>query len=77
VDEYCVGPYRIDIYIPKQRIAIEIDEHGHENYDQNKEKEREEYIKKTLKAKIYRLNPHKSNLRWSSVFGEIRRLCIQ
>lgn len=36
--QYRLGSRRIDAYLPKLQIAIEIDEHGHESY--NKEEER-------------------------------------
>ena len=39
-----LGSYEIDVYIPRLRIAIEIDEHGHKNYDENEEKRRNTYL---------------------------------
>lgn len=31
LDQYPVGPYRIDLYFPKYKLAIEIDEDAHRN----------------------------------------------
>jgi hypothetical protein len=36
--QYRIGKYRLDAYIPRLKIAIEIDERGHTSYDQGEEK---------------------------------------
>ena len=72
-DEYTIGKYRIDMYIPKYKVAIEIDEHGHITYDKEKEKIREDYIKKHLTNNIYRINQHNGLYRPAKIYGEIKR----
>ena len=52
-----VGTYRVDLYIPTKRLAIEIDEHGHSNRGSTYEKKREEYIRKQLSCQFLRFNP--------------------
>jgi len=52
-----VHNYRVDLYLPAQRLAIEIDEFGHADRDPVKEKERQLYIEKQLKCKFLRFNP--------------------
>lgn len=43
--QYRVGKYRLDAFIPRLRLAIQIDEHGHAQYDQTEEKEYDEVIR--------------------------------
>ena len=59
--QYKCGNYRIDLYFPSLKIAIECDEDGHKNYDKKKEKNRETYIKKSLNCSIIRYNPDKKD----------------
>ncbi len=73
-DEYVIGQYRIDLYIPKYKIAIEIDEHGHAAYGKEDEKNREDYIKEHLTKNIYRINPHNGLYRPAKIYGEIKRM---
>lgn len=56
--QYNVDGYRIDLYFPEYNLAIECDESGHKQYDQDKEKERERYIKKKIKCHFIRYNPN-------------------
>lgn len=37
--QYRLGKYRLDAYIPRLHLAIQIDEKGHKGYDENDEKE--------------------------------------
>ena len=53
--------YRIDIYIPKYKLAIEIDEQGHNNRDIDYEIERQKAIEKELGCEFIRINPTKEN----------------
>lgn len=36
--QYRVGKYRVDAFIPRLRLAIQIDEHGHQGYSPQEEK---------------------------------------
>lgn len=55
--------YRIDYYIPDLKIAIEYDENGHKNYDREKERMREEYIKNKLGCKFIRVPDDNSDIK--------------
>ena len=43
--QYRVGKYRLDAFIPRLHLAIQIDEHGHRGYDPAEEKEYDEVIR--------------------------------
>jgi very-short-patch-repair endonuclease len=55
--QYCIDNYRIDLYFPEYKLAIEIDEDNHEKRDKNEEIERENYIKNKLQCTFIRFNP--------------------
>lgn len=54
-----VDNYRIDLYIPKYKIAIEIDEEEHK-YKKNYDTVRQKYIEKQIHCKFIRVNEGKS-----------------
>lgn len=56
VREFKIGKYRIDLYLPKYKIAIECDEYGHKGYKD--EEIREQFIRQQLDCKFVRFNPH-------------------
>lgn len=43
--QYRVGKYRLDAFIPRLRLGIQIDEHGHRGYNEAEEKEYDEVIR--------------------------------
>ena len=55
--QYHVLNYRIDAYLPKHKLAIEIDELGH--VDRINDQERQLAIEKELDRKFIRINPAK------------------
>lgn len=55
--EYRIDKYKLDGFIPRLRVAIEIDEHGHRAYDEQEEKTREQVIRDANMVLI-RFNPH-------------------
>ncbi len=57
IREYRVGTYRIDLYFPKYKLAVECDENNHKNYEVLGEKLRELSIKEILKCTFLRFNP--------------------
>ena len=75
VDQYEIeNKYRIDLYFPKQKIAIECNENCHSSYDIEKEKNRTEYINKFLDIKdsdwiIF--NPDAKDFELSKIIGQI------
>ena len=64
--KYHVLNYRIDAYLPKHKLAIEIDELGH--VDRINDQERQLAIEKELDCKFIRINPDKERF---NVFNEI------
>ena len=49
--------HRIDLYFPRHKLAIEVDEKGHQDRDKRKEIERENDIKEYLDCKFIKINP--------------------
>ena len=64
-----VNNFRIDLYLPDQKLAIEIDEHNHADRDPSYEKEREMYIKAQLGCKFLRINPDSEGFKLSTCIG--------
>jgi very-short-patch-repair endonuclease len=56
--QHVVGPYRIDLYFPLLGLAIEIDEHGHDGYNLERESVRQLLLEQNLGCKFIRWNPH-------------------
>ena len=62
--------YRIDAYFPNYRLAIEIDEQGHNDRDIDYETERQKATEKELGCEFNRINPSKENF---NIFVEIAK----
>lgn len=56
--QYSAGKYKIDIYFPTLKLAVEIDEFNHVGYSSEKEIEREKFISETLECDLIRFNPN-------------------
>ena len=69
--QFVVGRYKVDLYIKELNIVIECDENGHDDYDKEKEKKREEFIKKTLKCDLIRYNPNAKDFDLSDIINKI------
>ena len=69
--QYNVDGYRIDIYFPEIKLAIECDEFGHRNYQQDEEKIREEHIRNKLNCTFIRFNPDDTNFDIIGVISQI------
>lgn len=63
--------YRIDLYLKDLNIAIECDEHGHEERDEWDENFRQQEIERFLKCKFIRFNPHDQNFNIGNVINQI------
>ena len=68
-----VNNFRIDLYLPEQKLAIEIDEHNHADRDPSYEREREIYIKAQLGCKFLRINPDSEGFKLSTCIGRIMK----
>jgi very-short-patch-repair endonuclease len=66
-----VGRYRIDLYFPEHKLAIECDEFGHLDRKEYEEKERQKYLEQTLKCKFIRYNPDANDFDIFNVIHEI------
>ena len=53
----CNQKYKIDLYFPKYNLAIECDEHGHNDRNPKYDYIRETEIKKEIDCKFMRFNP--------------------
>ena len=69
--EFKIGIYRIDLYIPKFKIAIECDEHNHKTYNTTKDIERENYIKEQLNCIFIRYDPTSDSFDLSKIINLI------
>ena len=62
VRQFCCGQYRIDLYFPKQKVAVECDEHGHNAYSLEAEVARQTFLEQQLGCKFIRYDPHSTKL---------------
>ena len=53
--------YRIDAYFPKYKLAIEVDEQGHNDRDIDYEIQRQKALEKELGCNFIRINPAKKH----------------
>ena len=56
-EQYTVDGYRIDLYFPSHKLAIECDEFGHKDRDIGYEVTRQKYIETKLACTFIRYNP--------------------
>ena len=66
-----IGKYKIDLYFPDYKLAIECDEYNHKNRDKNYEKKRQEYIEKKLGCRFIRFDPDNSKFNILDVISQI------
>lgn len=57
LQQYRVAQYRVDLYFPDYRIAVECDEGGHRSYTREEEVKRQKYIEENLDCIFVRYNP--------------------
>ena len=63
--------YRIDAYSLKYKLAIEVDQQGHNDRNIDYEIERQKAIENKLGCEFIRINPAKENL---NIFVEIGKI---
>jgi len=71
--QHHVEGYKVDIYIPSLKLAIEIDEYGHEGYDPLGEIFRELIISKTRDCEFIRWNAHAHDANVGTLINEVLR----
>jgi very-short-patch-repair endonuclease len=59
------------LYFPKERIAIECDEHGHYEYEEEKDIQRQDFITKSLGCQFIRFNPNQKGFNIGTVINKI------
>ena len=57
IHQFSAGKYRIDLYFPKYKLAIECDEFDHRDRDIEYEAERQKNIEMLLDCTFVRFNP--------------------
>lgn len=57
IEQFRVGFYRIDLYFPTTKIAVECDENGHMYRDSDYEETRQSLISNFLGCRFVRFNP--------------------
>ncbi len=72
--EYKCGTYRIDLYFPDLKVAVECDEYGHVDRDQQHEQDREQFIKNKLSCIFVRYNPDSPCFNVGNVIHEIGKI---
>lgn len=71
--QFPIGNYKIDLYFLDYKLAIECDENGHQRYNQEKEIERENFIKQQLNCTFIRFNP---DLKDFNIFNVIQDIFV-
>ena len=62
----------IDFYLPKRKLAIEVDERGHKDRKPETEKTRQKEIEECLGCKFIRINPNEKDFSVHDRFGKIQ-----
>ena len=71
VKQFSCGEYRVDLYFPLQKVAVECDEGDHKQYDFAADYERQRFIEQQLSCQFVRYNPHSADF---NVFRLIAQL---
>ena len=71
--EYSVLTCRSNLYFHDYKLAIEIDEKGHKDRNEDHEKQRQKEIETELSFKLIRINPDEENFSISKVNNKIFR----
>ena len=75
--QFSIGSYRIDLYFPEHKLAIESNEHDHKDRDINYEIRRQKYIEDQLHCKFIRFNPDAKDFMVESVLNKIFQYIYQ
>lgn len=71
IQQFKIGPYRLDMYIADYKIAVECDEYAHKRYDQKAEQERQMFVSKQLGCTWVRFDPYCNRF---CIFSVIRNI---
>lgn len=67
----CGYQYNIDLYFPELKLAVECDEYNHKNYDQAKEKIRQEEIERECGCTFIRFDPDEASFNIGNIINKI------
>ena len=73
-EQYNVDGYRIDFYLPENKLALECDELGHRERDIEYEVKRQKHIKEKLGYKFIKYNPDAEDF---NLFKVINRIFLE
>ena len=71
IHQFSVGKYRIDLFFPRYKLAIECDEFDHRDRDISYEAGRQKHIKRLLGCSFVRFNPDAKDFCILEVVNEI------
>ena len=71
--QYSVLSYRIDLYFQKSKLAVEVDELGHADRNNNNEIERQRTLERELNCVFIRINPDQPDFNILREINEIHR----
>ena len=71
--QYTVIGYRIDLYFHKHKLAIEVDELGHDDRNLNNEIEWQKALERELDCVFIRINPDEKDFNIFKVINKIHR----
>ena len=71
IEQFVIGKYRIDLYFPVYKIAIECDEHDHQDRDVHEETARRSFITDQLSCQWIRFDPHAANFSIAKIINTI------
>ena len=72
-EQFSVGNFRIDLYFTEHKIAVECDEHDHQDRDAQYEYERQKFITEQLGCQWVRFNPHHKTFSMAKVANHVFR----
>lgn len=72
--QYSVGRYRIDLYFPEHKIAVECDEFDHK--DRTNEVERQQFIENELKCYFVRFNPDENDFNIGNTINKLLEIFL-
>ena len=75
--QFKIGNYRIDLYLPEHKIAVECDEFDHIGRDINYEIFRQKFIEEQLQCTFVRYNPDDKDFDMALVLNKIYRTIIK
>ena len=75
--QFKIGNYRIDLYLPEHKIAVECDEFDHVGRDINYEIFRQKFIEEQLQCTFVRYNPDDKDFDMALVLNKIYRTIIK